>query len=179
MFVTVEICASKYIHIDWYNLSRVHVQNLLCTKYLIHLHLDHFIDGTVSYTMQYHSDRPVAYLPPAVQVWQEVNGFYRHNLAASSTANLDATASTSSTANLIAGDSSTASCDTGEKSKTRKRVRREAAWKSKKRIKLRNSGQAYTSVSNKQVSKNLLHKPDTVTRMQLHTYSAFTPLEFV
>ena len=36
--------------------------------------------------MQYHSDRPVAYLPPAVQVWQEVNGFYRHNLAASSTA---------------------------------------------------------------------------------------------
>ena len=36
--------------------------------------------------MQYHWDRPVAYLSPAVQVWQEVNGFYRHNLAASSTA---------------------------------------------------------------------------------------------
>ena len=97
--------------------------------------------------------------------------------SASSTANLDA--SISSTANLDASTSSTASLNAGEKSKTRKRVRREATWKSRKRIKLRNSGQAYTSVSNKQVSKNLLHKPDTVTHMQLHTYSAFMPLEFV
>ena len=71
--------------------------------------------------------------------------------SASSTANLDA-----STANLDASTSSTASLNVGEKSKTRKRVRREATWKSRKRIKLRNSGQAYTSVSKKQVSLIML-----------------------